>query len=238
MAQRFDFGFILVDAEGKSAFIPYTEEDTPVPPLTGSFPSGSPALQEQLRSAFSTAWLEERDRHVRLALTPEDTAEAFSPYAEAPSLKPDGPVEYLDFGSAPWSFPFPGEPIQVRGLYVQFFDQGRAAFVLSSAPPLPSTVQTIVSPFLDTLAVASQAVSAPARAQGAESLKAETMPPLALTGLAGALLEGIAIYGIPLTSSSQPLVVDSIPLPSQRFSKGWLVHPGWLVHSGGFVHEE
>jgi hypothetical protein len=222
MAQRFDFGFILVNIEGKSAFIPYTEEDTPIPPLTGVFPAGSPALQEQLRSAFSAAWYEERDRHVRLTVPPE--AETSYPYAEAPSLKPDGQVEYLDFGSVSWSLPFPNEPIQVRGLYVQFFDQGRAAFVLPSAPPLPPTVQTIVSPFLDTLVAASRAVSASARAPGAESLSAETRPLPAPAGLTGALLEGLAIYGIPLTSSSQPAVVDDVLVRSQRFSKGWLIH--------------
>jgi hypothetical protein len=220
MAQRFELGFILTDAAGKGAFISYTGEDVPIPPLTGSFQAGSPALREQLRSAFSAAWYEERDRHIRLALPPE--AEAFSPYSEVPPLKSDGPVEYLDFGSAPWSLPFPGDPIQVRGLYVQFFDQGRTAFVLPQAPPLPPTVRTIVSPFLDPLVAASQAVSTPERAPGAESLSAEPMPPHA--GLAGALLEGLAIYGIPLTSSSYPAVVDDVPVRSQRFSKGWLIH--------------
>jgi hypothetical protein len=219
-AQRFDYGFILAGPGGQGSFIPYEDAPSAVPPLTGAFSGGGAALQDRLRGAFGTALREERDRRVRFA-------SPFDPYAGGPPLIPDGPVEYLDFGAEPWNLPFPRREIQVRGIYIQFFDQGRTAFILPDSPDLPFTVKTLAAPYLDALMTVPEETPVETASgfssplPGAETLKAGRG--LHAAEPARDLLRGMSLYGVPLTSG-MPGEADGRILRVQRFSGGWMIH--------------
>jgi hypothetical protein len=126
-------------------------------------------------------------------------------------------VEYLDFKAKPWTLPFPDGEIRVRGIYIQFFDQGRTAFILPDAPGLPFTVKTLATPCLDALmtvpeeALAETASDLPAAGRGFHAGEP-----------AQALLRGMAFYGVPLTSEL-PREADGRIVRAQRFSGGWMI---------------
>jgi hypothetical protein len=260
IAQRFDFGLIAEDAEGRFVFSAgdAPSRTNPVPENTGLFESGDTAAR--IRDAFQSAWRTEIDR----GLSP---------------LEPDTPLFYVDFGDSPWVLPFdavedsgnirygvpaadaaesgedllsaiadfstgqdgnpetpedsgsPGQgSLVIRGLYCQAFGEGRALFILADAfmeltdenaktiLELPFRPRLVDRPFLEALLGAKRQ-----RLAGAASLQPRAFPAdwRNKNSLARALLEGIAVYGLPL-AGPQPRGEGETLFEAQRFSRGWM----------------
>jgi hypothetical protein len=127
IAQRFDFGLIVIDQEGTGSFLP---EEPPSgglepPPELGLFPELP--LNENIRDAFLTAWKMAQDRNVE-------------------AMVPDGPGQYLSGFSGDPVFSDAGE---LGGLYVQTFNGRSALLILPEAPGVPLHARFLGSPFLD-----------------------------------------------------------------------------------------
>ncbi|MDR2133903.1 MAG: hypothetical protein LBP27_02255 [Treponema sp.] len=259
IAQRFDFGLVTVDAEGRFAFSAGDAPSltNPVPEKTGLFESGDPAAR--IQDAFQSAWRTEIDGGL-------------------PPLEPDTPLFYVDFGNSPWVLPFdsvedsgnipygvpagdaaesardplsviadfsagqdenpetaadsglPGQSsLVIRGLYCQMFGEGRALFILADAfmelidekaktiLNLPFRPSLVDRPFLEVLLNAKRQ-----RLSGAASLHPYAFPAdWRKDSFTQALLEGIAVYGLPL-SGPQPGRDGEVLFETQRFSRGWM----------------
>jgi len=214
LAQRFDFGLITVDGEGKGAFLPEAPPslelneaaDIEVNPI-GAFvyvPSAA-AVGADIRSAFVTAWKMALDRGVE-------------------TMTCDGSGQYLLFVNDAWDL---SGVEALKGLYIQTFNRRTIALVLPDSPLLPPYPRFIASPFLEVLLAPSRPVS------GAETLKPLDIKFSGGDDFSRALMRGLALYGIPLTD----------PMPAaegaeaaeegkaavwrefQRFSRGWLSVP-------------
>ncbi|MDR2160037.1 MAG: hypothetical protein LBP23_08240 [Treponema sp.] len=218
IAQRFDYGLISINAEGAS-FV----EETP-PSAAAEFPEDAPGENREIREKFRSAWKTAVDRNY-------------------PPLSPDADPVYIDFGPDPWIVTAglrdgSETAIALRGIWYQSYGGGGALFVLADAPGLPSYPRLLTSPWLDAFLAAPEK-----RLPGAESQDPIPLPDYRSGedgGLVRALLNSIALYGIPL-SDSLPLAEsvsaggapaapeeNAAPAPAiryyeaQRFSKGWM----------------
>jgi hypothetical protein len=265
IAQRFDFGLIAVNAEGRFVFSAGEAPSltNPVPQNTGLFESGDSIAR--IRDAFESAWRTEIDR----GLSP---------------LEPDAPLFYVDFGDSPWFLPFDsvetlgnvnygvptedardsaanlllapadfsagqdgnpkgpadselsgrGSSLVIRGLYHQVFGGGGALFILADAfieliyedvkifLDLPFYPRLVGKPFLEALLSTGRR-----RLSGADSLKPYVFPAgyRQKNSFTQALLEGIAVYGLPL-AGPQPGREGETLFEGQRFSRGWMIWKG------------
>jgi hypothetical protein len=199
-AQRFDKGLIYVDGMGRGGFIAGNAPSALVESdkMTGIYPSDDAVLRENLKFTFEKAYRRLVDRHEQ-------------------AIKADGPVEYFDFGGAAWSVETEEGAVQVAGLYVQQYEDGRFAAVL---PLLAggegaetgdfsylNEARTVEPPF-------SAIVNGSIRLPGARELSPH---PLDDKGKKSAFLKSLALYGIPLTDSF--VNIETMML-SQRFSNG------------------
>jgi hypothetical protein len=226
--QEFARGFIRVDREGKAAFIP-GEEDLDASESSRGQDSEKPRTLALLRAA---------------------------PWAAAPV--PEIPERYLSLGA--WPLDFAGTRVLVRGIFLRFFEESRRIEIHTEiradfraeirleirldAPELSLPAVILRGPFLEALLSSGRA-----RLPGAEALSAGEFPlPPETEGLdptTRALLQGMALYGLPLTEEmplDDPLVyepsgreapvrelwvyeppVRELPVRAQRFSKGWLI---------------
>jgi hypothetical protein len=201
VAQLFEYGVITIDPQGSPSFMPWEKEPSPqaLPRGGAALEAESlpefPGMDEGKAALFRAAWL--RETGIRGA-----------------PLIPDGPPVYVEF---PAGF-FRGEgdvSLPARGLYLQFFDQGRTVFAGLAAQGLPFAVKVIRPPFLDALLAEKPLL-------GAENLPANHSPPDGYRGsITGALLEGMARYGFPLTDAL-PRRREGLWLAAQRFSQGWI----------------
>jgi len=200
-AQRFDFGLIVIDREGKGAFIP---EDPPslgleLPSEIGAF-QGLAASPEEVRSAFRTAWKTAVNRNIGAASTGA---------ASIGALSPDGAVQYLSFS---------GGGNGLRGIYIQSFNRRSVVLALPDSPILPSYPRIIASPFIDVL-LAPHKNPLP----GGENLKALEFKFSGTDDFCKALMGGFALYGIPLTDPVPVIGDDQGGREAQRFSRGWIM---------------
>ena len=112
------------------------------------------------------------------------------------TMLPDGPGQYLDFEDASRN---------LYGFFVQSFNDRTVLLVLPDSSILPPFPRIIGSPFLEALLSPLEA------------------PLTAADDLFRALIQGFALYGIPL---SDPVLLkgsDNEPWQiTQRFSRGWL----------------
>ncbi|MDR2402921.1 MAG: hypothetical protein LBD78_02715 [Spirochaetaceae bacterium] len=217
-AQRFDLGLFILEAPEKTVFIPGEAPSAvlPCPPQTGSFPEGSPTERERIGEAFRSAWRIVIDTQYR---PPEDPAAAQGSPAETPEqtpLRPDGEVVYYPFRVIPQAG---GGELPVGGVYVQLFEEASIVFLLADSPALPFRVRVIRHPFTEALLASGRS-----RLPGAENLM-----PVEFTGMReddttwfSALLQGLALYGIPLTDEL-PHYGDGAYRRAQRFSRGWMI---------------
>jgi hypothetical protein len=125
IAQRFDFGLIVIDEQGQGSFLP---EEPPSlnqepPPELGIFPE---APDGKIREAFLAAWKMALDRTIEMV--------------------PDGPGQYLSGFSRNPDSPAAGN---LEGLYIQTFNRRGALLILPEAPGLPRHVRFLGPPFLD-----------------------------------------------------------------------------------------
>jgi hypothetical protein len=212
IAQRFDFGLIIIDGSGKGIFLqeeaPSAKEKIPagVGVLNEAATGGKAEAAGEVGEGFRSAWMSAVDR-------------------DFPALLNDGPVYHLDF-SVPWALTSgsgaSGETFALSGLLYQSFDKGKTLFIRGETPsgPGPGSVRVLTGPFLDAL------TGAWAPVPGAEALAEDPLPAgfEAQGEWVAALLQGIARYGFPLT--------DAIPQKdgsgkgwkeAQRFTRGWLI---------------
>jgi hypothetical protein len=121
----------------------------------------------------------------------------------------------------------------IRGIYYQVFGAGTVLFVLADASieyprgpvreeaQLPFHAVIIAPPFLEALLSAQWQ-----RLPGVETVSPAPLPPefnrRAENNYSLALLEGIALYGLPLGSSSLHNEGSQV-LEAQRFSRGWFM---------------
>jgi hypothetical protein len=225
-AQRFDFGLIRFDEGGTAVFIPGSAPAvlTPMPEEVGF----SDPPDQRIQDAFESAW--------RTGIN-----------SGMPPPRPDTPVIGVDFGDSPWMLPvevtapFGGAAIAsegrvssvahngflaVRNMYCQSFDGGNILFVMAAAElqyvggsaPVPFFPRILNQPFLDVLLNAQSR-----RPEGADSLDPARHSPAyaGKSGLIRLLLDGIALYGIPLSDALFHREGDSIRA-AQRFSRGWI----------------
>ncbi|GHV47095.1 hypothetical protein AGMMS49546_36320 [Spirochaetia bacterium] len=238
IAQRFDFGLLVIDGSGKVIFLqeeaPSTKE--PIPGGVGLLSSASAGISgaDEAGSAFRSAWMSAVDRNF-------------------PALPNDGPVYHLDFSAFPWTLTGGSMGnLVLKGLYYQTFGEGKALFLLGESPaepapesPGPRTARVLTGPFLDALMTAVppnggqvnqfQSANDPTGRMtahdrllpGAEALAADPLPagftPEENAAFARALLGGIARYGFPL-SDAVPQKTDSGQAwtEAQRFTRGWM----------------
>ena len=196
LAQRFDYGLITVDSEGRSVFLPEAPPSAGLvpPPQLGVFVDAP----RDVRPAFVTAWRMALDRGIE-------------------TMIPDGPGQYLAFSGSSWDFPGGHD---MRGLYVQTFNERTILLVLPASPALPPYPRFIASPFLEAV------LSAPRHSLPG----AETLTPLDINFSGGddflhALARGLALHGIPLTDPMPLQEASASWTEAQRFSRGWLVKP-------------
>jgi hypothetical protein len=104
-------------------------------------------------------------------------------------------------------------------VYVQLFEEASIVFLLADSPALPFRVRVIRHPFTEALLASGRS-----RLPGAENLM-----PVEFTGMReddttwfSALLQGLALYGIPLTDEL-PHYGDGAYRRAQRFSRGWMI---------------
>ncbi|MDR0877527.1 MAG: hypothetical protein LBN21_05700 [Treponema sp.] len=218
IAQRFDFGLITADVGGKAVFI---SGDPPsagqeAPDGTGVFPPEQRESSERgyplITEAFRSAWANAVDK-------------------ELPPLTPDTQAVFIDFESDPWIMD--GLPA-IRGIYYQTFGAGKALFLLADFSPDgsgPSSSQTLsfqilASPFFEALLTGQVK-----RLPGAEALSPAPVPKYRTqnsSNFTRALLEGISLYGFPLSDAQAVQDLDEpgtekIWQEAQRFSKGWMI---------------
>ena len=206
MAQRFDYGLIFIDENGRGTFL---EEPVPSDEFTGyfgEFISGEPADYEA-QKAMITAW--------RMAMN--------SGMAGGQILVPDGSMQYISFfGNDLWQL-IPG--VRARGFYIITFNQKTAALVLpdtSSSPitaGLPFHARFLGSKFLELLCT------------GLPLDGTEEPLPLNLAvyedDFIVSLMEGFAVYGLPLTDPVYRILENDSAdgftrITEQRFSRGWI----------------
>ena len=199
IAQRFDFGLITVDLEGKSAFLAQNppSRELEIPPEAGVF-RGTPT--EEHSSAFKTAWKMAVDRNIG-------------------AMIPDGAGQYLSFSEI--SGDFPGGHT-LKGLYVQSFNRRSVLLVLPDSSVLPPYARIIAAPFIDVLLSPKKNP-----VLGGENLKALELKSNGADDFYRALLGGFALYGIPL-SDPIPVKAEAPETGwqlAQRFSRGWIMGP-------------
>jgi hypothetical protein len=215
LAQRFDLGTVILNAEGKAVFVPGLAAPGAVPRETGFCPGGPPPDQDRVRRAFRAAW---------------DAAWARG----TGPLAPDAPAEYRSLRSLAW---FIGPETGISGVYYQSFDRGTTVLLLTEAPGLPLGVKTLAGPFLDALLAAGQE-----GLPGAEPPDPAALEPEAGDPFGAALFRGLLRYGVPLTDSfPRPRGTEDGPGESgggagpppapryrevQRFSRGWMEKTG------------
>jgi hypothetical protein len=135
------------------------------------------------------------------------------------ALIPDAPVEYSPLASWPVA---PGKG--ASGLYSQSFNQAAAILALPEIGGLPLGAFLLEGPFLDALLAAGAE-----RLPGAESLQALEPLATARAPLTQALLQGLALYGLPLTESLPRKDKETASYrEAQRFSQGWMERTGKL----------
>ena len=199
LAQRFDFGLITVNQEGKGAFFPEPPpslEFSP-PPELGVFVD-APSSPRNVRADFIKAWKMALDRGIK-------------------TMIPDGPGQYLAFVDSTWDFP---DGQALTGLYVQTFNDRTILLVLPASPLLPPYPRFIASPILESLLSAPRHVLS-----GAEDLTHQDITIDGADGFFRALVRGLALYGIPLTDPMPLPGEEGSWREAQRFSRGWLVKP-------------
>jgi hypothetical protein len=214
-AQWFEHGLITFGRDGKAVFLPggIPSAAAPVPESAGILhgEDSSPLIQQAFQSAWQAA--------VNSGLSP---------------LEADAPVISLEFDS-PWLLDVDTETDEaeeeirmlVNKIHYQSFGNGKALFVMAEASlefagqsaALPLFPKIVVSPFLEVLLNAKQH-----KASGAEHLEPDHFPPgfAKRTGLSQMLLDGIALYGLPL-SGGLPRNEGAAVKKAQRFSRGWLL---------------
>jgi hypothetical protein len=190
MAQRFDLGMMEAGPLGEPVFTP---GDTPSSSAAPSSLVGSyDGGDPALRARIADAFR---------------TAWVLGVDRNLPPLDPDGPVARIDFAPRAASY-------NITGFYIQTFGQASAALILAESAPLPARALLLLPPFLEGL------TALPDRIPGSESLSRDQEVPEIAEPLLGALAEGMAFYGAPLTD---PLPYGDGSREAQRFSKGWMV---------------
>ena len=213
LAQRFDFGVLTFDEAGNPVFLPERA------PSTENAMSGLPrtgGADDFVAGAFRAAWLNGIDSGL-------------------PLLEPDAQIVTVDFTGSPWILPVgtgtSGEnerdsTIAVRKIHYQEFGGGQALFILTEAALNISEKAVNLPPYprIATGNFLAALLSSGRRLEGADSLTPASLPlesaGIPTDNLTRALLEGIALYGIPL-SSVLPLSDDAGVTEAQRFSRGW-----------------
>jgi hypothetical protein len=193
IAQRFDLGLIVIDGQGQGSFLP---EEPPSsapepPPDLGVFQEAP--RDGKARDAFLTAWKMALDRNIEMV--------------------PDGPGQYLSNSPNPGS----SDAGELRGLYIQTFNQRGVLLMLPEAPGVPSHVRFVGQPFLEVF------LSPKRRLPGAEELEPGETMLNGGDGFARQILEGISLYGFPLTDPLPYRAGEDSPWQeTQRFSRGWM----------------
>lgn len=204
IAQRFEYGLLYVDPDGKGGFTPGT-----APSTVEAVPEGT-----STEADFREAW----KRGMNSGLPP---------------LKADGPALRLDFSGTSWEIPVDtaaAGTIPITALYYQSFNQGSVLFLLAqttaaSAQTFGTGFHTriIAGPFLDTFLAGRDHPLPGADAPplfipqpGVPGLRPEDAP------FHEAVLQGLARYGLPLTDAA-PKRDGDIFRETQRFSQGWMV---------------
>ncbi|MDR2029057.1 MAG: hypothetical protein LBP93_05920 [Treponema sp.] len=200
-AQRFSLGLITVDGEGQGSFTPQTAPSVPAspPPQLGVFPGGSWALQED----FQSAWNIRMDQN-------------------GIAMSPDGPVRRISFSQEPWIINTDTGPVEIRGVYFQTFEGETEALILPESPDLSFRARLLRGPFLDAFLLASSRLL-----PGAESAKGGRggagIPQIgAEDRFSQALIQGLSVYGLPLTDPG-PRMDEDVLVEAQRFSAGWMI---------------
>ncbi|MDR3146092.1 MAG: hypothetical protein LBU21_07430, partial [Treponema sp.] len=134
-----------------------------------------------------------------------------------PPLRPDGEVVYCPLSPVPRAGAGE-EALRTGGLYIQLFEGASIIFLLADSPALPAHVRVIKPPFTEALLASGRR-----RLPGAET-PAEEFPDAREddTTWLGALLRGLALYGIPLTDEL-PRREEGVYRGAQRFSRGWMI---------------
>jgi hypothetical protein len=195
IAQWFEYGLIHVDAAGTAAFIPGK------PPISGEEPSIPEAVgyftgnDRVIRDDFQQAWRRGMNSNL-------------------PALNPDGPVRRIDLSEKPWEVPADSGTIRIDALYFQSFNQGSVLFLLAQSRDTPFQTRIIAGPFLDAF-LAGKDNPLPGTGTSSASIPAT----VSSRGLTGALLQGLDLYGIPLTDA-YPVLAGGTYKEIQRFSRG------------------
>jgi hypothetical protein len=193
IAQRFDHGLIVIDAQGQGSFLP---EDPPssgaeLPPELGVFPEAP--QNGNIRNAFLTAWGMALERNIELV--------------------PDGPGQYLSASRSGSS-----DAGTLRGLYIQTFNQRSVLLMLPEASGLPFHVRFLGPPFLEVLLLPKGRFL-----PGAEGLEPEEIGLEGEDDFTRRLMGGISLYGFPLTDPLPYRAGEDSPWQeTQRFSRGWI----------------
>jgi hypothetical protein len=207
MAQRFELGVIVVDGDGKGAFLPGVppSEGVNPPSEVGVVASPPPGYGSRVRDAFLTAWKMALDRSVG---------------ADSAAMVPDGPGIYVSFSSLSASgadfFGLPSS-VRARGLYVQSFNQQTALLVLIDTEGLPFHARLVTPPLLDVLLSPENLVP------GSEALPTPEADFSDSGAFIHQLMKGFTRYGLPLTDPLPGIPGDgAYRKGAQRFSRGWL----------------
>jgi hypothetical protein len=201
--QRFSKGSVVVDKTG-AAFIPDPEDAGPL---------------ENDRGGVSD--FPQRD----FSDTAPDIAGAFydavgEALGGAAAERSDGPVVSAVF-SDPWIMP--GSTIPVSGIYIKSYDTGKSIFVVVDAPALPKRARFLTGPFLAVLLQPEKRIA------GAENVTYVDPVPSMESSYFKDLLEGFALYGVPLSDRLPVASTDEnadFPFQeAQRFSRGWIIAP-------------
>jgi hypothetical protein len=127
----------------------------------------------------------------------------------------DGPAFQYNFDE-PWNIETAGGTIAATGLTIETFDGGAAVAVAVRAEGLPQNPRLLAGPFLAAI-LKSETV----RLDGSVDLKRDVKV-RASSAYLKALLEGFALYGLPLTDAL-PLKRESGFIEAQRFGRGWIL---------------
>jgi hypothetical protein len=236
LAQRFDFGLIMVDREGQGSFLPGEAPSAlvPVPPELGRFSGQFSLSPELLEEVFVTAWKTVLDQSGppetpllnggEAGEEAEDAEEApLSALPVLPVLVPDGPG--TSFNLSGWSFPLAGGgAVEVQELYLQSFNNKRAALLLPLAQGLPLHPRFLRPPFLDALLAAGEGALLPGAGEGEGSPFPAEILSVRRDDFTGKLLRGLSRYGVPLSDPlPQEKAAGGFPqTEAQRFSSGWM----------------
>jgi hypothetical protein len=193
IAQWFEHGLIHVDAAGTEGFIldkpPISGEETSIPETVGHFAGNDRAIRDD----FQKAWRRGMNSNL-------------------PYLNPDGPVQRVDFSEKPWEVPGDSGTIHIDALYFQSFNQCGVLFLLARSRDAPFQTRIITGPFLNAF-LAGEDNPLPGTSNA--SIPGTVSP----GGLTGALLQGLGLYGIPLTDA-YPALEGGAYRETQRFSRG------------------